>query len=229
MTDLVQLYNMALDAAGSNKAGSVTDPAETSLPARVCTRWFAPTRDQVLGAARWPSIRAFSRLALLVERDVDADWVATDPAPGWAFSYSAPSDMLRPWHLSDFSRFIMSTTSTNAIALNTQTENAVLVYGKRQTDLNKWDPQLFMAMVYALASNICMPLNGKRDRAIDCKNEANIRISAARADAANAGESLYESVPDWIAARGSIYSSPSTKFFYPYAPMIAVTEGVGVS
>jgi hypothetical protein len=59
-----------------------------------------------------------------------------------------------------------------------------------------------MAIVYGLAANICMPLCGKPARAKALADKANELVMSARVDAANSNNESYESIPDWIMARG---------------------------
>lgn len=227
MTAVVDIYNLALSACGTKARVAAVN--EVSREAETCTLWYPHVRRLLLAAANWPSTLSVARLAMTVERDVDEDWVATDPTPGWRFAYSAPNDMLRPRHLSDFSRFIMTTNSLNANVISAQMEDAVLAYTKDQPNPDRWDPELQMAIVYALAAYICLPLHGKNDRARLVKEEANLLIMNARVTAANSGENSYESIPDWIAARGSAFSSPTTRYHYPFGQMLTVTEGVAVT
>lgn len=227
MTDLVSLYNLALDASGSRDR--IAAPTETSRQAETCELWYPEVRDQVLAAAWWPCTRANTRLALIVERDADVAWTAVDPDPGFRFAYAAPSDMLIPRYLSEMTQFVLSTSSTNAVVLATQTENAVLTYSKRQSNINTWEPQLKMAIIYGLAAHISIPLHGKNDRAALNEQRANNLILAARVAAANSGSEQYQSTPEWIAARGSSYDTPTTAYVFPYGSMISATGGIGVN
>lgn len=227
MASVVELYNLALSSVGTKAL--VSSPDEASREAEVCTLWYATVRDSVLRAAPWSSARASKRLALQVERDVDEDWVATDPEPGWRFAYSTPSDMIAPRYLSNFDRFALAVSSTNSRTILTNTENAILVYTKRQEQVQMWDISLYLAVAYALAAHIAMHLHGKPDRAQLAQEKANAFIMQARLDAANAVQEQYQTVPDWITARGYAGAAPSVRFIYEYGPLIAVTDGVGVS
>lgn len=227
MADVVGIFNLALSAVGSKS--SISSPTERSREAEVCNLWYESVRDQVLHAAPWPATRASARLAVLAERDVADAWVASDPDPGYAFAYSAPSNMLRPRHLADFTRFILGVTTTNKRAIMTNTEDAILIYTKRQTNPNLWDSELHLAVVYALAAHIAMPLTAKLERAKYVEAQANNIITAARVAAANVDENQYESIPDWFAARGYAGVAPLTRYVYEFGPLIQVTSGVGVS
>lgn len=227
MASVVELYNLALSAVGTKAL--VSSPTEASRGAEICTLWYATVRDSVLRAAPWPSARAAKRLALQVERDVDEDWELTDPEPGWRFAYSTPSDMIAPRYLANYDRFALAVNSENARTLVTNTENAILIYTKRQEQVQQWDVSLYLAVAYALAAHIAMHLHGKADRAKLAQEQANSLIIQARLDAANAVQEQHETVPDWITARGYAGAAPPVRFIYEYGPLIAVTDGVGVS
>lgn len=227
MADLVDLYNQALDASGVRDRVSST--SEVSRGAETCTLWYNAVRQQVLSAAYWPSARANKRLALSVERSTTADWVSTDPDPGFKYAYSTPNDFLRARWLSDFSYFIVSTNSVNSRVISTNMDEALLTYTKDQTNINLWGPELYMAIVYALAAHICIPLHGKNVRARDVENRANALIYTARETALNSDAEQYESIPSWLSARGSAFNTAEQRFMFPYGPMISVTAGAPVT
>lgn len=185
-------------------------------------------RDHVLRAADWPSVLAHQRLAVAKERDVDVAWAADDPTPGWRFAYTAPTDMLVPRYLADFSRFHLGQYAGSR-AIFAQTEDAILTYTTRGTAIADWDVDLKMAIVYALAAHITMPLLAKIGRTQWAEQKANELILMARVNAANLDENTYDTVPDWIAARGYSGSVVPSRYFHPYSPLINVTEGIGVS
>jgi hypothetical protein len=67
-----------------------------------------------------------------------------------------------------------------------------------------------------------MQLTGKRERSRDAQAQANDIILRARAMDANAQEDQYESIPDWIVARGYSQYNPVPRYVFPYGPLIAV-------
>lgn len=225
--DELEIYNLALNAVGTRS--NVSDPSEESREAEVCRLWFGTVRDQVLRAAPWHSAKAYARLAVLAERDTDEDWVAADPEPGFLFAYSAPSDMLYPRHLADYSRFVSGVYNGTTRAIFTQTESAILFYTLRQVNVSLWSPDLKMAIAQALAAYIAMPLHGKASRAAQAQQQANNLILSARETMANEDWNTLDVVPDWLAARGYAGTYPQTRYLYPYGPLISVTEALGVS
>lgn len=214
--DEVSIFNLALNAIGGRS--NLSSTTERDRGAEVCRLWYPVVRDQVLAAAPWPSCKAFSRLALLKQRS-DEPWVSTDPEPGYTYAYSSPNDMLHPRYISDFSKFSLSSYAGNIKAVNTNIPDPVLIYTKRNYVVGSWESELQMAIAYGLAANIAMPVTGKAARAQLMIQQANDLVLTARQNAANEGDETYETLPDWIAARG--YSMPSTvRFFYPMGALL---------
>ncbi len=190
--------------------------------------WFGPVRDQVLRAAYWPSAKAFARLALLATRDDTLAWASGDPEPGFRYAYAEPSDMLGPRYLTSYGRFTLG-IHAGAKAIMTQEESALMAYTKSETNVGLWDVQLQFAIAHALAAFIAMPLHGKPSRAKKAEDTANNLIMEARVAAANSEENQFDSIPDWIAARGFSGAAPVSRFIYPYGPMISALEASAVS
>lgn len=220
--DEVSIYNLALDAVGTR--ARVALPTERSREAEVCRLWFGPVRDRILRAARWPSAKAWGRLALYKERDFDEAWVSTDPDPEFQFAYAPPSDMIAPRNLAGFQRFSLSSYPGNKLAIMTNQEDALLSYTKRQEVISLWDPGFQMAVVWGLAAYISMPLHGKASRTRNAIQEANNLILTAREDAANTDMDTIQSIPSWIAARGYGFTTSDTRFFYPLGGLFSVGE-----
>lgn len=217
----VQVYNLALNAIGERS--NVSSPTERSRGAEVCRLWYALVRDAILSAAFWPEATKIAYLGLLDERDSSVDWAEDNARPGYTYAYAMPSDMLRPRYMTDFSRFLLTTIGGTKV-LNSNLTDGALVYTARLEDVSQWNPELQMAIVYGLAANICMPITGKRQRAMDLKNEANDLVLAARVSAANSSNEMHESVPDWITARGYSAARSSDRYFYPYGGLLTVAS-----
>lgn len=194
--DVVSIWNRALSAAGSEQ--SVSDESENSRGANLCRLWYAPVRDAVLKSATWPSASKHVALGLLAERDFSADWSASDPAPNWKYAYSQPSDLLAPRYLTSYARFTRNTLNgTNTIVTNQQ--QAVLQYIFRQADVTQWDIGLETAVVYALAANISMQLNGVRTKADRLLGLAQEQVLFAQTEIANESDDTHEAIPSWVA------------------------------
>ncbi len=213
----VKIYNMAINAIGNRDDVAAT--TESSREAEVCRTWYEPVRDFVLRAAYWPSCKAFSRLALQAERDTNEVWVSTDPEPGYLYVYAGPSDMLAPRYLTTFANFSYGVYGT-ARSISTNQETPILCYTKRQTDISLWDPQLQLAVALALASFISGPLRAKPGVDNKTREQANQLILEARVNTANSEQQDYETLPEWITARG-FGGAASSRFFWPTGPLIS--------
>lgn len=215
----VQVYNLALNAVGDRS--NISLPTEDSRQAEVCRLWYSPVRDQILSAAPWPEATKIGYPALLATADTEDAWLETEPRLGYNYVYALPGDALRPRYMSDFSRFLF-TNYNDQRALHSNTKDAILAYTFRLENMALWDSQLQMAIIYGLAANICMPLSGKSSRAKMLADKANELILEARVSAANSNYEQYESIPDWIVARGfNITSSP--RYFHPYGSLLSLT------
>jgi hypothetical protein len=219
--DQLTLFQMALSAIGHTRLPS--DPDENSPGAIACRLWYEPVRNYVLRSAFWPSAKKAMRLELNATRDLGADWADTDPLPGWLYMYDAPEDLCAPRYLSTYERFETGNTSDDAAAkvILTDMEDAILIYTNVQDDISLYDAGLYFAMAHALAAYICQGLTGKNQKAVQQMQIANGIILQARADAANEAWSLQDSVPDWIAARGYSGAVTSSRFIYPYGPVLS--------
>lgn len=216
----VGLYNLALNAVGSRD--NISSPTENSREAEVCRLWYSPVRDQILAAAPWPEATKVRALSLLAEATGE-EWASSDPKPGYSYAYAVPSDMLRPQYLTDFSRFNLTNYGDNQRAIHTNADPAILAYTFRLENMSLWSAELQMAVVYGLAAHICMPLTGKPSRGRVLAQEANNRIWAARESAANTSDERYDSIPDWLSARG--YSDAvQSRYVYPFTNTLSLPD-----
>lgn len=214
--DLVTLYNLALSAVGTRSR--ISSPDEESREAQLCRQWYPMVRDVTLRAAHWSSCRHVNTLSLDAQATEGTDWAEGDPEPPWLFRYNLPNDFLYPRWLSSYENFEL-TQHDNVIKLLTNTEEPILIYTKRQTIVSVWDVDLYNAVVMALAGSIAMPLHGKPDRARNALEEANMAITRARVQHANANMVTQDSVPDWLAQRGVNQYSAYSQFIYQYGPL----------
>jgi hypothetical protein len=220
-TDIVVLYNLALDSIGARN--NISLPSEQSREAEVCNLWFPNVRDQVLASASWPEATKMERLALLSAQDADEDqtWAQGDPRPDLSNAYALPVDCLRPQYISGYGRFTLQSYGVDGRALMTNGTSPILVYTFRQKNIAMWSAELQMAIMYALAANICTPLTGKTSRTKVLIEQANQHIIAARETAANMGDEGFESIPDWISARGYSGGVSQTRYLYPFGSLLS--------
>lgn len=212
--DLVTVYNMSLSSIGAGS--SLQSTTEKDRGAEQCNIWYESVRDQIMRSAPWPTLTRYKRLGLLVERDDDEDWVATDPPPGWLFAYGVPADYLWPRHFTDYAQFLPSQiASTHVLATNVETP--ILIYTGRETNPGAWDVDLRMAIVHGLAAHVAKAITGKEADQVNAFNLAQEKINMARQAASNQVQQQLEVVPSWIAARGFALQGPSTPYVYPSA------------
>ncbi len=216
-TDVVVLYNLALDTIGAR--AQISLPTEQSREAEACNLWFPNIRDQVLASAPWPEATKMQRLSQFSLQD-DELWVQGDPRPDLLNAYGVPVDCLRPQYLSDFSRFTIQSYGAENKALMTNAPSPVLIYTFRQPLIQLWSQELQMAIMYGLAASICTTLTGKTSRAKLLLDQANQQITAARESAANTDDQRLDSLPDWIAARGYVDTTTAQRFFYPFGSLL---------
>ena len=222
----VNLYNMALSAVGADY--SLSTASYNVLPASLCNLWYENTRQVILRAAHWNSCKQAVRLTEEAERDLTADWVATDPLVGYAFSYEVPTDMLHARYLSTLEQFEIHYEAGDQKVINcnvggsASTDAPILIYTIDVTDPTRWEPDLYQAMIYGLAGHICRPLTGKTALARDMFELANMILREAQARNANELHRMLKSRPDRLSARGYDYSTV-TPYIYPYGNMFAGT------
>ena len=215
-TTLLTVWNQALSALGSTER--VDDPAESTVAAQQCTIWYETVRDAIFKAAPWPELKAFSRLAVLATRENDEDWIATDPMPGYNYAFGLPSDMIRPRFISTYEKFELGLVGTTR-ALMGNSETPILCYTKRVTDPSQWDVDLLGAVAFGLAAHIAKPVTGSDSNLSNMFTLADEKIRSARANNANMESTgqMNEPIPDWLAARGTNLSMPSSRYLYPSA------------
>jgi hypothetical protein len=215
----LQIWNQALSALGQTE--TIAAPDEVSVAAEQCNLWYETVRDAVFSAAPWADLTGFRRLGVVATRDNDADWVATDPPPGWLYAFGLPSDYLRARHLASFARFIPSTVN-GARALATNEETPILWYTRREEDPTKWTVDLRFAVVHALAAHIAKAITGNDSDLNNMFTLANENILIARTNDANTGLDTTEHSPDWIQARGGNAYMPTARYVYPSADFTVV-------
>lgn len=213
--DVVSVYNMALAAIGTR--ARVQAPNEVSIEAEQCTLWYDEVRDLILRAAPWNCASAYKRLALSSENDGADAWVAADPAPGWRYAYALPSDYLYPRYLTSYAQFEIGVNSVDQKVLYTNEAQPILRYTKRQTRVDLWDADLRSAISFALAAHIAAKLTGSSDKVRLVTAQAIDKVIAARQASANETQFQFDTIPEWIAARGYAQQGPATPYLFPAA------------
>ena len=212
----IGLYNQALSATGSK--GRVADTSENSREAHLCNQWYDVIRQTVIKSAWWPSARWVSSLALLATRDFNLDWAEGDPMPTFMYTHKAPSDMLAPRHLADFSRFeqgIGLDAENDVRAIFSNKSTVVLTYTRDVVDLSLWDVGLYNAIMKTLGAALSRPLTGKSTLSRELLQEALLDIAHAQSEVANQSNMVQQEMADWHSVRGYDMSDALYRYTFP--------------
>ncbi len=212
MQDLRSLFNQALSAVGS--APVVADPEATTKATEVLQLWYPIARRAVFTAAHWPCLRAHARLALAAQRDTALDWQPTDPSPDFAYAFALPNDMLLPQYMADFTRFELGRIGTQKV-INSNNLTPILCYTMDDETPSRWDPDLYLCVVWSLAACINMSKNGKMALTQKLEQQVLDMIRDAATNAANSDDTYYDSVPSFWAGTDFRVPGHQTKFIYP--------------
>jgi hypothetical protein len=217
--DLVSIFNLACSAIGTK--AQISLPNEVSREAVLCNRWYEPVRDQILRAAPWQSCRSACLPALEATRDFDLDWAVGDPEPPWTYRYAMPIDFLYPRYIDSLMPFVMG-DQNGAPVMFTHETVPTFIYTKKQTVPPAWDADLYWAVVHGLAAYIAKPLSGKVSTARDELQIANMAILQAQVRNANLDTAEYDSMPDWLIARGAVTTTTPSRFIYQNGPLLSL-------
>lgn len=212
MQDLRSLYNQALSAVGSDP--NVTNPEAETKATALLNLWYPVARHAVLTAAHWPSVRATARLSRVKIRDEAQPWANTDPAPGFLYTYAAPSDMLQPQYMEDFSRFQLGRVSNEKVIFS-NTDLAIFTYTMDDPVPTRWEPDLYRCVVWALAACINMGKNGKMALTQKLEQQVLELVSKAAENAANGDDTYYDAIPSAYSGTGFTVPATSYRFYYP--------------
>ena len=214
MSDVVTIYNRALALAGARNSLSSLD--QVGSEGNTCRLFYPLVRDTVQRSASWPACTAYTRLAVLGERNSEDDWDDASPSPGYRFAYAVPSDMLAPRYLHTYAPFTLEAyRSANTPAIMTNVEDAILCYTRKVESPVTWDVALQNAITLTLAATICYPLTGKAGRAETLRADAQRVVLSAQTDIANAADDIEETLPGWLTARGYEESPHMPRYFFP--------------
>lgn len=214
---VIDIYNSACGAIGTRSKFATVNDAGTEMEA--CNLYYDRVRKLILCAAHWTFATGAAKLVAAVERDPNVAWAVTDPLPGWLYSYTVPVDMLYPQHMSDFSQFVVTQSSSNVKRINSNTETAIFIYTKDQTNPTTWDPPFESALVFGLAALICVKITGKHERMKLMEEKANQLILQARLADANVNNQVSDWIAPWHVARG-FEGGSETRYIHPYGPLI---------
>lgn len=198
MASVVEICNIALSRLASSSP--ISSLGERSKAAELCTIFYAQCRDEVLREFPWPFATTAVALA-----DVGS------PASGWAFRYSYPADcslvlgIMQPGQ-----REIIETDqlipykvgySPAGAVIHTDQPQAVACYVARVEDTTLFDPLFVSALAWKLATELAIPITGKREHRQDCEQQYLVSISQAKAQVMNEGQNSPQPPSEYELAR----------------------------
>jgi hypothetical protein len=145
--DTLTICNMALLKLG---VPALTTLDEPNSNARMCRVFFPALRDRCLRDHAWSFAMASAPLSVLEE---------ASPDPDYPLACTVPADALRLVRMSDGSPF-----RRMGERLLAQSRDASVEYVRRVEDPEVFDPLFVEALVFLLASELCMAVT--RDAAI---------------------------------------------------------------
>jgi hypothetical protein len=195
MASEVGICNMAASHIGEDGVVVSIQPADGSVLAGHCARFYAIARDDMLELFQWAFAAKRQTLAPLVNDTTE-----------WSFKFATPSDCLKARRLIPLG----ATTDHKGVdyliegdALYTDEETPTLLYTKRVTDTTKFTTLFTSAVSYKLASYISGPIVKKPTVTKTLLDMALQIGSMGAANEANANsQETHDSPAPWMAARG---------------------------
>ena len=195
MASEVQIAKLALQHIGDR--WDISDLTEATPEAEQVNLVFDDTRDALLRQHPWNFAKKYASPATL-----------SGTVPGnWTYMYAYPTDAVRvngiidPVETGTPIKFEVARNASDVKVVLTDQEDAEFFYTARITDTVQFDPEFTMALSYALAARLAMPLTGERAIMGDMDTLArNIVNSAWETDS---NEGIEEDLPEatWIQAR----------------------------
>lgn len=145
----VQICNEAIAHIGGRRILALTD---ASAEARLCQTFYATERDALLRSHRWNFAKERKVLAQL----------NTAPAFNWDYAYQLPTDCLRVMELngSETDSDEADEFEIEGQTLLTDAGVANVVFIKRTSDVNLFDPLFCKALALLLGAKIARTLSG---------------------------------------------------------------------
>lgn len=190
MASDVEIVNMALAHLGE---GSITSLTQNSQPARIANTYWSTARDTVLRDFPWPFALRRASLAVVT------DYSDSDDPYEWTYAYRYPADALRILRLETASGMRAPTATTRprhdlisdttGTLLRTDLEDAVLYYVARETNTERYPPDMVLALSYLLAALMAPSLTGGDSTALGPRHYTlyQLAIRNAWANALNEG------------------------------------------
>ncbi len=196
----VQIAKMALSHLGDRY--DITDLSESSPEAEQVNLVFDNVRDALVRQYPWTwSLRYYTPSAL----------VGTPPAQ-WTYMYAYPPNALKVWRIVNPLdpnqnrlpplEFRVARNNDDIKVLLTEESEPEFEYSKQVTNSFEWDANFDMALSWAIAMHIAMPITGDGAIRDMVRREAAIQIGEAQREDGNEGISREQSRdPDWMRVR----------------------------
>ena len=173
---ITEICNIGLGMVGGTRIADIT---EDSPNARYCQTFYDPVVDEVLCMANWVCAKHTKTIA------ADADYDYTDFSYKLAFKFALPSN---PYCLK------VREVNTNLYdwrkegrAIYTSQATCEMIYTKRITDVNEFDPLLVEGIETQLAIRLSFPLQAENRLRLELIEYLE-QVVLPRAETANAAE-----------------------------------------
>lgn len=202
MPSVIDICNRALSHTGTDQA--IASLGEKSKEARVCARWYEPSRDQLLRTFAWNFAQRREKLADMGEAPT-----------GWQYRYRYPTDCIDlqrviqagNYHPGmemdgiDMAVFRIASSGDGGRVILTNIEQAEAIYTARVEDPNLFPADFVVALEMTLAANIAMPMVAQPQLTDYLANKARAALSEAMAANLNEGHSPDQPDAEWVRDR----------------------------
>lgn len=147
MTTSIDIANRALILLGGREITSFMDK---SNEARIAKSLYLSTRDYVLRAYPWASLKKRKELAELADK----------PISGFQHQYQLPNDSIRVLEVHSSGKIKPSDWEVNGDTVLTDSKPVSIVYLAGNVPESKYSSQLVQALVYRLAAEMAYPITG---------------------------------------------------------------------
>ena len=161
MASETEICQLALAHIGDQY--DIASLTENSTEAEICNLVYEPTRDMMLRGHTWGFAKKYRTLVALDGEE-----------PGiWEYMFTYPTDCLKiryvnkatGKHLHNPVEFEVSLNDEDKKVILCDEAEPVIVYTKAVTNPGLFDSSFYMALSYAVASRIAIPLTGDKELA----------------------------------------------------------------
>ena len=146
-TTSIDIANRALILLGGREITSFMD---NTNEAKIAKNLYLSTRDYVLRAYPWASLKKRAALAELADK----------PISGFLHQYQLPNDSIRVLEVHSSGKIRPSDWEVNGDTVLTDAKPVSIVYLSGNLPESKYSSQLVQALVYRLASEMAYPMTG---------------------------------------------------------------------